>query len=289
MTQTPYAYNRYSFRDRSGHNGANGEIPIVNVINSEEIPPLSLLQRVDIFYASKERPGETELRFFWITQKIIIRLVCRINSEGLKVHLQRYPEVVDDIINFIESCLAKDCFREPPEKRKTQSLVIGKRLDDESVPEAIRPFIRQAETWHDFIHGHKVSQFRYCSQIHDGYYFYYISWIDLKIPDYCENSWEDDIYLERFCFEPPNIPYIEEDGIFWLLRDEKIAIVLPHQATSLGVARYYGYEHTLREYRRREREAEEDRRQRFARLDQAEEEERRDKIKALRSTILGAG
>ena len=258
-------FNRFSFRgDGRGFEwqvGYRGEIPIIRVFHSHEIPSLKFVDEINVTHILPNHPYKTELLLRWIFYDgnpqqtrcpIIIELNIRADDADIKVAYKDSPDVAAMIVQFLFDQRFMNAFQ--PEGGKL--LKLGGKLLIEDAPKTLASFIERAAQWRNLGLSpsqtrHNWSRIEYNPYLMEPLYVFPVAFFELKTPNLgnVDEPW-DDYNVQEFDLDlEGEIPIVEDDHIYFIDRNRGIKVVLPHSLSSERVARHYGYWTTLIEHR----------------------------------------
>jgi hypothetical protein len=182
------------------------------------------------------------LYLFWRVQEsnVWIRGNCfGPSDERLTSQFAAYPEFGQRFTEGEDSANFK--------REEIKSYKVGEQISESELPEFIKPYIFRVKTWKKVI-GELWSNFIYGYDSNitpEGYYVAIIKPSSLLLSR-TEEQYEEqegiNRYIKLFNFnaqtEPPEVG---EEGVHWVLEEQKVILALPHTAASLRVVDYYGY------------------------------------------------
>ncbi len=253
-------FERRSARFHLDHDSYGGTMPRVRISESEPLPPLNHACRILVHSLYKSEPSKGELKIYWVTKSgVYLEWFGKADDHRLKDQYQKNKDVGERVVGLLleayEDRTKISSESSHPEVGTTET------LPDDKIPEQLKEFVTQVETWQSFVNDHRdVVDHGISAAIQDGYYLMAIDawglkwWRDKETRDI---SFEGPIVL--FPFDPKEeVPQIAEEEVHWVIEEKKIIVFIPHSHASDDVAKHYGYFDVLESFRKAKKTAQDE-------------------------------
>lgn len=216
--------------------------PGVCILSEEEFLPINKLAAVRVETVDTPQGIIARLYLFWPVpkSKVWIRGRCGFGDERLTSQFILYPELDQRFADWHASADFS--------KEEIKAYKVGDgQVSNSELPEFLKPRVRQVEVWREAVKNLWSNfLYRHNSDIsREGYYIASIkpsSFLLGRTEEQYEEQEGIDRHIQLFDFDPQSQPpEIGPDGIYWVLEDKKVMLVLPHPDATPRVVDYYGY------------------------------------------------
>jgi hypothetical protein len=231
---------------------------------------------------------------YWLTKEssVTIGAELRLNHPEFRNFLKRNPDLSEKLLSVLV--------------RRSQGLSMGEdhrwievggTLEDAGLPDKLAQYVRQIPIWRDFLKpfSEGIAHLRHSASITaEGYYRFTV---ELDFFKFTIDRWarEDDNMgssefwsHELFDFDPKNDrPAIEERGVYWVLPEKKVFVILLFESADEAIADHYGFRHPFDVFMHKKAESEVSEKKRIKEYSEWVDEEIKKKASELQDSLLG--